>query len=115
VAHRGADAVRHWIAGILVEPARLRTFIPVPDAERLQRLTDRRDRGPVEVLKADVVRHSHVLAELALSKPHERAVYRFGAHRLRAQARAKFLAGSHEGAHTDQVQADLDRFDDLEG
>src|SRR6185437_5643212 len=56
-----------------------------------------------------------VLTELALREPNQCAMDCLRPHRLSAQARAELLAASRERANPDQIQADLDRLDHLEG
>src|SRR5206468_7583328 len=110
-----AVAAGEGIAAILVEPARLCGLDAVADAELLERLADGGDRRPVEVLEADVVGNAHALvAQLPLREADERAMDRLGPHRLGAQAGAERLTVASERADADEVEADLDRLDDLE-
>jgi len=101
--------------GVFVEPAGLRGLDRVADAESLEGFADRVERATVKVLEADVVGGTDLLAQFALCEAYERAVHSLGAHRLCAQARAEVLAAPSEGADADQVEADLDRLDDLKG
>ena len=110
-----ADAEHARIAGVLVEATWPVASRAVADAESFQRVAHLGHGGIVEILEPDVVGNADVLAKLALREAHKRAVDRLGAHRLGAQPGAELVARLGIGADADEVEADLDGLDDLEG